>query len=554
MDPKKVKRLQALLEIKEADRSEEEQAEFKALSEEAAKCACQNQPDPDSDEGMTEDDVKKIVSEGIATGLKEIGIEADTISNIQKSLDGKEGLSKDDIQAALKEHIGESANIDIDALKKSIEEAGKSNAGISQEQLDETLKKFGEEFRKETKHAFPDPNESYMPIESRAGNLTVAEKQLLNIMHGSAAAPENGEDDRPKTMNDGIPADVLKRAQERGDRRMKSLRLEASRGKTLTSTGSGTGDELVDADLSNALQVRLYLESQLASMMMSSEVDMPTNPFNLPLLTSRPSFYVGSEAPGSDPTASDPGTADVTFTAAKLIGMTNYSYEVDEDAIIAILPMVQERLGSAAADALEGALINGDTAATHQDSDIHAVSGHHAKLFNGLRKLSLAISALKVDVSTGGISASNIKAVRKALGKYGVKPKDLMLIFGTSGYQDVIGLDETLTMEKVGNNARILTGEAPQIYGIPIVVSSQCREDLNASGVYDGTTTTKGSFLMVHKPSWMLGVRRGFTVEVDVDKKRQINSIVASFRRDFQPQETPAAAVQNVAIAYNYNA
>jgi hypothetical protein len=193
--------------------------------------------------------------------------------------------------------------------------------------------------------------------------------------------------------------------------------------------------------------------------------------------------------------------------------------------------MLLENMSSGAADALEGAIINGDITATHQDSDIHAVAGHHAKLFRGLRKHCIAgVSRL---ITTGGLSAANIAAMRKQMGKYGIRPRDLMLVVGPAGYNKIVTLDETLTFEKVGNTAaaRILTGEAASIYGIRIVVSSQVREDLNATGVYDGTTTTNGSALLVHRPSWLQGVRRGFTVEVDVDKKRQINSVIASFRR-----------------------
>jgi hypothetical protein len=108
----------------------------------------------------------------------------------------------------------------------------------------------------------------------------------------------------------------------------------------------------------------------------------------------------------------------------------------------------------------------------------------------------------------------------------------------------------------VGNQdaARILTGVAASIYGIPIVVSDAMRENLNASGVYDGSTTTKGSIVLLHKPSFVVGVKRGFTVEVETDKKRQINSVIASFRRDFQPKETISTSMPLAVLGYNYTA
>jgi hypothetical protein len=78
------------------------------------------------------------------------------------------------------------------------------------------------------------------------------------------------------------------------------------------------------------------------------------------------------------------------------------------------------------------------------------------------------------------------------------------------------------------------------------------REDLNASGIYDGTTTTKGSVLLLNRTQFLVGSRRGFTVEVDVNRKRQINSVIASFRRAFTPKETIDGSNPSVVIGYNY--
>ena len=566
MNKKQIARAKELLAIAEDDRSEAQAKELNKLfalaTEKGVDLSKEDAPENAPEGGLSEDEVSKLVSDGVASGLKALGIEDGTIKGIQESLDkAGSGISKEDIQAALTEHLGENSNLDPDALKALVEESAKKAVGgvITKEQLDEALKGFKDDLQKTaSKHVFPGNDQARFPVEHRSGNLSVGQKQLLNLMVGSVSdeAIEKSGGHRPTGINDGIEPEVLKTAQECGKRHLTKMREEIRYGKALTSTGSNAGDELVPTDLSSDLQLRLYLESQLASEMISSEIEMPTNPFNFPLVTTRPTFYAGSENPGSDPTESSPATAQLTFSAAKLIGMTNFSYEADEDAILSILPMVTEQLGAGAADALESAIISGDSDGTHQDSDYHAVTSHHATLFNGMRKLALAIASLKIDLSSGGVSAANILTMKKALGKWGVRPQDLLIVFGVGGYNDAIGLSETLTAEKVGSNvARILTGEAPSIYGTRIVVSSQMRENVNASGVYDGTTTTKGTFIMFHKPSWMLGVKRGFLVEVDVDKKRQINSVIASFRRDLKPKETPAATTaQNVVIGYNYTA
>jgi hypothetical protein len=312
--------------------------------------------------------------------------------------------------------------------------------------------------------------------------------------------------------------------------------------KAITATGVGSGAELLQTDLSTDLLSRLYLESAIAAEFISQEITMPSNPFMLPLTTTRPTFYVGGET-GAMPTDSDPGTARPILTASKLIGMSSYSYEAEEDAIIAVLPMIQEQLGSAGADALEYALISGNQiGGLSWDTDCVAQSA--PTLFTGMRAYAMN-GGLGVSLATGGISTANIGALRKAMGKYGVKPRDLMIITGPRGFNDLVMLPETLSAYQTGapNTARIMTGDAPSILGIRIVTSARQREDLNATGIYDGVTTTQGSILMVHRPSFLAGVKRGYTVEVWRDTRSQMNNVTASFRRAFMPKETPSATL-----------
>lgn len=503
--------------------------------------------------------ITKAVKDGIPAGS---GVDVDKLTaDISKAAkDGVPDLKQ--IEAVIIKHNG-GTGIDKEALVADIKKAIPAQA-ITEDSMKQMLDTFASSIKQSSKMEHNAGYDDDFPVEHRHGNLSVGQKQLLNLCLGHVSDERKAEmkaagREIPQSMNDGISEEQLKSAAAKGAAHAKRARHSVIYGgKALTTGGSGTGAELIPSDLSSDLQARMYLESQVAAELLASEIEMPTNPFKFPMTTTRTSYFVGSEAPGSDPTASEPGTSDITLDAKKLIGMSEYSYESDEDAIVAILPLLTENLASGAADAFEGAVINGDTAGTHQDSDIDAVAGHSSKLFDGLRKYALANSAaLSVDISSGGIgNADNIITMRKKLKRWGTRPRDLMLIVNSQGYNDLVGLDETLTFDKVGNAgaARILTGEAASIFGIRIVVSSQVREDLNASGVYDGVTETQGSALLVHRPSFIVGSKRGFTVEVDVDKKRQINSVIASFRRDFVPKETPTAAIPSVVMGYNYTA
>lgn len=564
----------ALLTAK-TDRSAEENTELETLVTSAKEANLNHEdiakefaPDAEDDNGaLTDVQLKSLIETAVRNSLPSNSADTDAIIKEIREVTSKsaQGVQLSDLEEVVKKHVGANT-LDKESFLSEVKKLIPSQ-GVTKQELSEAFDSFAKSMRTPSKvvHDTGTSQNVSFPVEHRSGNLSVAQKQLLNlcVMHTSDQAKQetmrqNGGKSLPSHMNEGITQDQLSNAERAGDQAIKSLRNAKALGSSATGFADPNGHGLMPMNLSSDLQARMYLESILAAEMLSMEVDMPTQPFEFPLVTTRPSFYLGTEilefgTQNSRPTESSPGTARIQLDAKKLIGMSEYSYEADEDAIIAILPMIQQQLASAAADAYEGALINGDTTGTHQDSDINGVTGHYAKLFKGFRKYALAGNC-KVDLASGGISAANIIKMRKKMLRWGMKPSDLMIIVGPQGYNDLVGLDETLSFYKVGSQAqtRILTGEAPSIFGIRILVSSQVREDLNASGVYDGTTTTKGSILMIHRPSWVVGSRRGFTVEIDQSKLRQTNSVVASFRRAFTPKEQPSVAIPTVVLGYNY--
>lgn len=426
--------------------------------------------------------------------------------------------------------------LDVKALQESITASVKASmpAGITGEDVKAIVETAVKGIHRPQAMVHDDTSVIETPISHRLGNLAIDAKQLLNVMTKGA-----------DFIDHGIPESMLKQAAGRGElmekRMFNTIRQQGAYGfKAVTTTGAGTGLEFMNTSLSSTLLQRMYLESLLAASLVANEIQMPTNPYTFPLSTTRPTFKTGSETTAA--TASNLGSGKLTLDAKKLIGKVEYSYEADEDALVPILPLILAQLGEASADAIEDAVINGDADGTHQDSDTQADALHAARLWDGIRKLSYAQADLKISLASGGASAANIAIMRKALKRWGMLPKNLLIIAGTDVYNDLVVLPETLTAEKVGgaNTARILTGMAPNLFGIDIVPSARMREDLNATGFYDGTTTTKKCISIIHKPSWYMGVRRGFTVEQDKDISNQTKWVVASFRRDFKPLESLA--------------
>lgn len=529
---------QEVVDNAEADGAEEKdtvEVDAKALEVKGSKAA---DKDDDSDDEKTVDvkTLSKLITEAVqaefAKGTKN--------EREQVTAESIKSILKDVLSEHLKEGQKEVAESDIKGIFSEVltEQRAKVKKGSK-------MRHDAEQRDEESEDESRDDAAYYKslgitcPVGPSKGNLPLHQKQLLNrIMR--------------KHENDGIDKIDLERGERLGEFMLNKYTGLAKAGqKALTSTGSGAGDEWVPTNLASELLRRMYLASELNAILAASEIDMPTEPYEYPLSTTRPTFY-GQPTENTATTASTPATARPSLASKKFMAQVDFSYEIAEDSIVPILPNLQTLIAEAAADAYEDCLINGDTTATHQDSDTHAISDAAAKQFKGFRKLALAVSALKSDISSGGLNEANLRALKKILGKWGVRKSDLMWIVGSKGINDIGGITNVSTVDKYGPGATILTGEISTFLGIPIITSERSRENLNASGVYDGSTTTKGNILLVNKSQFLTGRRREFTVELDRDITTQKNIMVASFRKGMIPMETPSASITTVAVGYNY--
>jgi HK97 family phage major capsid protein len=308
--------------------------------------------------------------------------------------------------------------------------------------------------------------------------------------------------------------------------------------RALSTTGSAAGAEFLPTDFSPELVAQF--RQALVTSSLFRHIPMPTKSYTLPVQGSPATAYLVPENTGNTGqtaiSASTPGTANVTFTAHDLGALTYVSNDETEDSIIPMVPFIQENLIRGLAEGIEQAIINGDTTATHQDSDVTA-SSDSRKAWKGLRKYALA-NNYKVDIST--FSLSTMRSMRKSMGKYGSNTDRLAWIVSNSAYNQMLSFAQVETMEKFGGAATVVNGTLERIDGIPVFVSPFMRQDLNASGVYDGTTTTKTGILLVHRDAFLVGNRQ---------EMRQWK-LVADMRLDFEPTYDITA---NPTVVFGYN-
>jgi len=329
---------------------------------------------------------------------------------------------------------------------------------------------------------------------------------------------------------------------EQGAKVVKASRVAKA---AMYSTGTAVGDEWVPTETSSKLHEVVRLEAGVASLF--DVTRMPSNPYQAPIDGTLPLMKILTEATtnsASQFTSVSQATGKLTLTAKKAGFQIPISEELNEDSIIPVLPKIRALITKAMAHGLDSALINGDTTEPHQDSDVDS-STHADKLWTGLRKYAPA--AMQFDGATFALSL--FRNARATGAKYMANPKDLAIITSVAGAMRILGLTQVETAEKYGANASILRGEIDKLDNIPIVVSEDCRQNLNASGVYDGTTTTKTVIVIVNRTAWTLGERRGVTVKVFNDSRVDQDKINVSARWDFGSWE--GSGKNHTAFLYN---
>jgi len=302
--------------------------------------------------------------------------------------------------------------------------------------------------------------------------------------------------------------------------------------KAMDTATATEGAEWIPTTLSTNLVEKYRLEARVPGLF--TEIQMPRNPFKLPTNLADMTFYLIPESTSDEPSKT-PSTAlttgDLTLTAKKLRARSIWSEELDEESIIPLLPAVKNNIAKSAALAVEDAILNGDTTATHMDSDVTDTKDHR-KIWKGLRKLALA-NSWSADLGT--FDKDTTRGLLTKMAKYGITPSDLAWITGPTCYNKLRGLAELLTVDKYGPAAVILTGEVGRYYGSPVIISEKTRQTLNATGYYDGSTVDNTELTVVNRRGFIIGNRGNWRLTVDFDNDVDQYVLNVRFKKDFIP-------------------
>ena len=342
------------------------------------------------------------------------------------------------------------------------------------------------------------------------------------------------------------PGDVNPRALEDWQANLKAA---------MDSTTAGAGDELVATGEAAALWADINVDTLVAGLF--TRVDMPTNPFEIPLQLGDVSWYPGTENTATTETALTTGRQ--TLTAYELVAEVPWSLTLEEDAVIAMAAEVRSTLVRNAVEVIDDVLLNADTTAQNNiNADGATISANTAGKahwlvgFDGLLHLPLVDNTDQGNAHAAAPNADMFNEARGLLGKYGVRPSELAYVADVGTYIKSLGVSEFRTLDKLGPQATLLNGQLAQVDGIPVIVSEQmAQSDADGKVTDGGSSNTKGRLLAVNRTQWRLGFRRELMIETTRDIQKRQNIMVVSMRLAFMERTGRRSTAGHTALQYN---
>jgi hypothetical protein len=329
--------------------------------------------------------------------------------------------------------------------------------------------------------------------------------------------------------------------------------------KAITDT-AGSGAEWIPDGTFPSIYEEFQTPNAVAALF--GTIDMPNATMLQPSLTTGVRPYKRNAISSDDPTnytGSTPVTSETTITVSNWAVRVVYDEMDAEDAVVAMEPLVRRLVVDALNDGYEDTMINGDTAASHQDDianwNIRSRWGSsglggaadHRRIFLGLRALA-ADRSQTVDMG----SAQTVTGLMSELvGGMGERAASQLAIIVSPEvfYQKLLADSNVLTLDKLGNAATLLSGQLASVFGHPIIVSRYLSADLAATGLYTGSGALSGA-IAVDRSAFFHYQRRGSLVELERDIKTGGTHVVATLRRCFKTVSGANEAV--VRFGYNW--
>lgn len=318
---------------------------------------------------------------------------------------------------------------------------------------------------------------------------------------------------------------------------------------------TGAGAELLMTDMVRSLWEDFFLASKVAALI--NTIPMPTSPYDAPLGLGDVTWRKGTE---NQPTTSQNlTTAKVTMTVTELLAEINWSYSLDEQAVVPMMPSVRAGISRSGAEMIDDFILNADATATatgninSDDAAPDADANYLTEGQDGMRHQWLVDKSTQANDAGGDAYAdADILNALADMDKYAVDPSRVASVCDVATYlKGYLGLTNVTTLDKFGPGAVIHTGQLASYRGVPIIVSASHRK-AEADGKRSATESnnTLGSNTFFNRGLWWVGFLRNLMVEVDRDIRSRQFILVASMQEAVACHGTRSSA-QHTAGVYN---
>ena len=303
--------------------------------------------------------------------------------------------------------------------------------------------------------------------------------------------------------------------------------LSKMAGKSIENTRFGRElVEKVGAHLPSAtweLEVSLNMEQEVRRRLVVApnlrSINMKTNVMTIPVNPEAgTATWVTNAQFGTAASAGNTAThqlKEITLNAYKVATNEYLAYEEEEDSLLALMPVVRDAMVRRTARALDKAFING--------------AGSGADPVAGLATYTAASAGdtfVSLASGFGTTAVKNLRAARKALGAWGLDPSEVIYIVSTDLYYALLEDPTFQTMDKVGTQATVLTGQIGQVAGSPVLVSAE----LPAAAAGTATALTNLAALAIAPGNFIVGNQRGLRFDTQDLVETQRKVLVASLR------------------------
>ncbi len=234
-----------------------------------------------------------------------------------------------------------------------------------------------------------------------------------------------------------------------------------------------------------------------------------------------------------------------------------------EDSALAIQSILSKQIYNDLSQSYEDCMVNGDTAAAHQDAigswsprnrwptAAGALGGSddHRRAFMGLRARSFDNNTAAAGTPAGATTSELLGRI-SSMGELGVG--NLVIVASPEAMiKHLMGNSDLLTVNSFGAQASLVNGQIGSIFGHAVLMSRFLTADLTAGGLYNGGGNSQTGILFFNTASFNQYKKRGITIEQQKEISSGSVELVATMRNSMASIDSNTT--DNCSFLYNLN-